>query len=169
MVIKRHEPIGSIEIDGDVFSDSGDPIGRAHLSAGIVVAVSGAGIYAGGDFSTVNGLPRTNLIGVGASTVAVSEASPGAGFMLRGVAPNPARGALRVEYEVGRASRVRIGVYDIQGREVARLVDGMRPAGRQDARWDGRDPGGVAARPGIYVVRYEAAGRIESRRVALLR
>ena len=34
-----------------------------------------------------------------------------------------------------RAETVRLVVYDLLGREVARLVDGMRPAGRHRVRF----------------------------------
>jgi hypothetical protein len=159
--------LGQLDVATGAVSPAAVPIG---LGSGVLaVALGGSTVYAGGGFSSVDDFPRTNLFGVTASIVGVPEAWPVAGFALRGIAPNPAPGAVMVEYEVGRPSRVRIAVFDVQGREVARLVDGMRPAGRQAARWDGRGRDGAAARPGIYVVQYQGGGRVESGRLVLLR
>ena len=58
-------------------------------------------------------------------------------------------------------ARVRIVVLDVQGRTIATLVDGERPAGRHDVRWE------AAAEPaGVYFVRLEAEGRRFVRRLA---
>jgi hypothetical protein len=45
------------------------------------------------------------------------------------VSPNPARGALRVSYDVPRQCRVLIGVYDVDGRLVRTLAGGVLTAG----------------------------------------
>src|SRR5258705_9256607 len=58
---------------------------------------------------------------------------------------------------------VRAELFDIGGRRVRTLIDQTLPAGRQEWRWDGS---GLAA--GIYVVRLEAAGATEERRIAIL-
>ncbi len=53
--------------------------------------------------------------------------------------PNPCRGAAELAFELPAAGHVRLTLLDVQGREVARLVDGERAAGRHAAHWDGRD------------------------------
>jgi len=58
---------------------------------------------------------------------------------------------------------VRAELFDIGGRRVRTLIDGTMPAGPQEWRWDGS---GLSA--GIYVVRLEAAGVTEERRIAIL-
>ena len=62
------------------------------------------------------------------------------------------------------AGQVRLSVYDALGREVARLVDGVVPAGRHTAVFDG---GGLAS--GVYVARLEAERAIATRRMVLVR
>jgi hypothetical protein len=57
---------------------------------------------------------------------------------------------------------------DVQGRVVATLVDGIVPAGRHEAAWDGA-AGGRAAGPGLYFVRLDACGRRAVRSLVLLR
>ncbi len=62
------------------------------------------------------------------------------------------------------AGRVTLAVYDALGREVARLVDGERPAGRYEVVLDG-----AGLPSGLYLVRLTAEGFAQTRRVTLLR
>ena len=68
-----------------------------------------------------------------------------------------------------QASRVRLAVYDLLGREVARLIDGVRPAGSYQVTFDGTNlpsglyfyrlaasPAGTPAGAGKTVVRTKA-------------
>jgi hypothetical protein len=59
---------------------------------------------------------------------------------------------------------VSLKVYDILGREVATLVDGVMPAGEHEVRWDaGNLPGGV------YFYRVSAGGWSETKKMLLIR
>ncbi|QXD14408.1 T9SS type A sorting domain-containing protein [Rhodocaloribacter litoris] len=53
-------------------------------------------------------------------------------------------------------------VYDVLGREVATLVDGMQQAGSQEIQFEGAD---LAS--GLYVYRLEASGQIVTGRMLL--
>ena len=67
--------------------------------------------------------------------------------------PNPFNPETTIEYMLPRTGMVRLVVYDLLGREVARLVDGLRPAGRHQIRFSaGEHPSGT------YVYRLETAG-----------
>lgn len=82
--------------------------------------------------------------------------------------PNPARGAVTFRWGLPAPGGVDLRVYDLLGREVARLGDGAEAAsGWHETRW----VPDVAA--GVYVVRLqtEAAGRVETRtrRLTVLR
>jgi hypothetical protein len=55
-------------------------------------------------------------------------------------------------------------VYDVLGREVARLVDAEREAGRHEATLDGS-----ALPAGVYVVRLTAGPFVQAQRVTLVR
>ncbi len=61
---------------------------------------------------------------------------------------NPARGPIELAADLPQAGLVRLAVLDVRGREVARLVDGWRPAGRHVLRWDP-----AQAPAGIYLAR----------------
>ena len=69
-----------------------------------------------------------------------------------------------VGYALPAGGPVRLAVYDLLGREVAVLVDGVWAAGAYEAVLDGR---GLPA--GVYVVRLTAGAFVETRRVTLLR
>jgi DNA-binding beta-propeller fold protein YncE len=94
------------------------------------------------------------------------EAAPLA-FALAPLSPNPTRGPLRARFALPRESRVRLSVIDLQGRDVAVLVDGMLPAGRHEATWNTNAGRPVAA--GVYFVRLAAGGRAWVRRIVLAR
>ena len=65
----------------------------------------------------------------------------------------PFRGSLRLALDLPRATRVRLTVHDLLGRQVRSLADEVFPAGARTLTWDGLDERGAVAPPGIYLVR----------------
>lgn len=59
-------------------------------------------------------------------------------------------------------------MFDVAGREIARLVDGSQPAGRHQATWSGT-AAMAHVRAGIYVVRFETPEGTWTKRFTLLR
>jgi len=88
---------------------------------------------------------------------------------LRPPAPNPSRGTTRVSYALARPGSVQLGVYDVNGRLVRRLVDGERRAGTDTAVWDGLDESGARSGVGVYFVRLTGPGIRETRRLVVLK
>jgi hypothetical protein len=84
-------------------------------------------------------------------------------------APNPFNPATSIPFDVGRAGRVRLHVFDVSGRLVRTLVDRDLPAGRHHARWDGRDDQGRAAASGRYFYRLRTGETVLTRNLALIR
>jgi len=65
--------------------------------------------------------------------------------------PNPFNPTTEIRYQTSEVSRVRLTVYDLLGRVVAKLVDETLPAGPHRVTWNaGQFPSGV------YFVRLEA-------------
>ena len=80
------------------------------------------------------------------------------------VGPNPFVGPATLRYRLPEAMHVRLAVYDVSGRQVARLVDGVQGPGAQEVVLDGgRLPSGA------YRCRLEAAGVSLERVVVRLR
>ncbi len=83
--------------------------------------------------------------------------------------PNPSRGSVALNLSLGSASRVEGAVFDVAGRRVRTLIRGTLGPGVHPLRWDGRDDSGRAVAAGAYLVRLDAGGVVESRRVLMLR
>jgi hypothetical protein len=64
--------------------------------------------------------------------------------------PNPSQGQARVRYTLPETALVRLEVYDILGRRVRVLTEGVRTSGRQETILDLR---GFAS--GVYFVRFQ--------------
>jgi len=71
--------------------------------------------------------------------------------------PNPFGSGISTAFALPVAQHVRLEVYDVRGRRVRTLVDGLRDAGRHRADWNGRDYRGRPVSNGVYVLRLETA------------
>ena len=85
-------------------------------------------------------------------------------FQLHQNFPNPFNNATVITYQLPEASEVRLAVYSVEGRAVARLFEGMQPAGRHAVTWDA---GGLAS--GIYVYKLSAGPMTLRRKMTLLK
>jgi len=83
--------------------------------------------------------------------------------------PNPFQRELGLELALGREGPARVRVFDVRGRTVATVHDGVLPAGRHTVRWDGRTGRGAPAAAGVYFVRMDAEGRSWTRKVLRIR
>jgi hypothetical protein len=121
------------------------------------------------DFSNGAPVPRNSATPIHLCPMWVgAEPSASLEFVLAPPVPNPSHGMTRIPFALPAEANVRLDVLDLQGRRVARLVDGVMSAGRHEATWNGTDRG-VQARPGLYFVRLEVRGRNLIRTVALMR
>ncbi|MBI5837877.1 MAG: S8 family serine peptidase [Candidatus Eisenbacteria bacterium] len=114
--------------------------------------------------SALEGAGRAVTLG----PIRVTAGVPVTRFELGRAIPNPSRGAVRVDYALPRAAQVTLAVMDVQGREVARLVDGSRGAGRHQAAWNGETRSGRAP-AGMYFLRLQAGEVRLSQRMVLSR
>jgi photosystem II stability/assembly factor-like uncharacterized protein len=85
-------------------------------------------------------------------------------FQLHQNHPNPFNPATRIRYDLPQAARVQLTVYDITGREVARLVNEEQPAGAYSIQWDAT---GLSS--GVYFCRMQAGSFAATRKLLLLR
>ena len=91
------------------------------------------------------------------------------GFSLAANRPNPFGGSTTLRFELPSRERVRLRVYDVSGRLVRTLIDADRGAGRHVTSWDGTDDARHRVSSGIYLLRMEAAGFVDTRRMVLLK
>jgi len=83
--------------------------------------------------------------------------------------PNPFNPRVRLSFELAREVRGRLCVYDVAGRQVATLVNGVLARGTHILVWNGTDARGEALSSGVYVAKLEAEGAAYSRKLVLLR
>jgi hypothetical protein len=83
--------------------------------------------------------------------------------------PNPFSESTVVRYEVRSSQRVKIEVYDVLGRSVARLYDNVVYPGNHEVVWDGRSQAGGQASSGFYFIRVATERGSSSTKVNLAR
>jgi hypothetical protein len=119
-----------------------------------------------GDGQFGDGETEDYLLIVGSAT---SAPVPGAGLGLRllPAQPNPFNPRTSIVCELDAAARLLVTVHDARGRLVRTLVDGVRHAGAHDIAWDGNDERGRRVESGVYFVRADAGGGVQTQKVAL--
>ena len=103
--------------------------------------------------------------------VSVPTGRTGAPAMLRleSARPNPFGGQTELSYGLPRGGRVRLDVFDVQGRRVASIVDRDEVAGWRSVVWDGRDMAGREVGSGTYFLRLESDVEVQVRKIVLAR
>lgn len=82
--------------------------------------------------------------------------------------PNPFNPVTVIRFATSKTGRVKLVVYDVTGRPVRVLLQGVRQAGRYEVSWDGRDDDGNRVASGVYVCQLEAPRYSEGRKMVLL-
>ena len=164
----KGERITLVDVSGDtlisVHYDSKSPWpDEAEIAGYSLVArnTNGNGIPNLSDYwrtsHSVNGSPRSDDPAGGGGRIPES-------FTLAQNYPNPFNPSTEIWFTVLRSSFLRLTVYDILGREVARLADGHFQAGAYSVTWNAS-----ACPAGIYVSRLEAGGVRLTRKLTLLK
>jgi choice-of-anchor B domain-containing protein len=104
-----------------------------------------------------------------ASAPAPPSPPPPPAVTLSAPRPNPAAGAAAIWLTLREAGPARVRVFDIRGRLVAVLHDGLAPPGALRVEWDGKDGTGRESASGVYWIRAEAAGETFERRLVRAR
>ena len=99
----------------------------------------------------------------GGSAVEETAARP-ADFRLLQNYPNPFNPNTSISFDLPAQSEVRIAVYDVLGKELTRLVDGVMPAGRHTVQFDGKD-----LSSGLYLCRMDTKDQSYITRMMLLK
>jgi len=131
-------------------------------------------VHAADNSGRTEGMPRTEPAAyysfeVELPAAAAGELPDGPGSLLHAAYPNPFTPALSTtfSFELKYEGRVRLQVYDPQGRLVRTLVDGTVGPGRHEIDWDGRNESGQDLSAGTYFYKLRAAGISYSRKAIL--
>ena len=92
-----------------------------------------------------------------------------AAIRLAPAAPNPFNPRTTLAYDLPRAARTLLQVFDLRGRCVTTLVDEEQAAGRHTLAWNGVDAAGRELPSGTYVLRIETEQAVRSQKLTLVR
>jgi len=150
-------------------TDSGDnyaTVGIENIEHTDGLLYTFGGFYTGGSASLAAGRAirfTTTIPGLAGAPDGAAGAKPI--FALRQNTPNPWQRSTAIRFSLDKPQIARLSVYDVQGRTVRRLREGMQPAGFQTVIWDGRDERGTTAPAGLYFYLLDTAERREVRKL----
>jgi aminopeptidase N len=83
--------------------------------------------------------------------------------------PNPFNGGTTITIRLPNRTHAAVCVYDLLGRRLATLSEGVLEPGKHPLRWEGRDDVGRPLASGVYFVRLETAASTVTRQLLLIR
>ena len=106
--------------------------------------------------------------------VAVEDANPdpvqSCRYFLSQNNPNPVSGGrTTISYSLPRTGRASLLIYDIAGRRVKELVNGISESGVHEAVWNGSDDFGREVSQGVYFYRLSAGDFTSAKKLIWLR
>jgi hypothetical protein len=181
----------------DVYTGNSN-LAAAEWSSGVSPASAGSGTPMSGSFTTPRGTATatldSNALNVGTETlwvrgrdvggnwgnavslvIQVNTALTAVGgqvprqFALYQSSPNPFGPQTAIRLDVPRSGRVLLEIFDVNGRRLRTLVDGVLSPGPKALAWDGTDDGGRPVGSGVYFYRMHAGQFEATRKMTLLR
>ncbi|MEJ2542752.1 MAG: T9SS type A sorting domain-containing protein, partial [Calditrichaceae bacterium] len=90
-------------------------------------------------------------------------------FKLEQNYPNPFNPTTTIDYEIPESAPVTLKIYDIQGKEIATLINSDHIAGSYSVNWNGQDRFGRPVASGTYIYQIKAGKNQESKQMVLMR
>ena len=140
------------------FGDSGDKAMARGKAVRVGMTTLSSDILAG------SSSPRPQRPAAGSMQVADRQGDAGVK-----VFPNPFNPVVQFRLVLPRSERVELVVYDLRGRVVRKLADGMYSMGSHTWSWDGRDGNGEPVASGVYFYRSVVGSRTQVGKLALLK
>ncbi|MEO0215472.1 MAG: T9SS type A sorting domain-containing protein [candidate division WOR-3 bacterium] len=85
------------------------------------------------------------------------------------ILPVPSRNNLTIAYSLPKVQKISLAIYDVLGRQVKRLRDGIEKPGDYKIFWNGFDDNNRKVSSGVYFCRFETEGLCLTKKVVLLR
>jgi hypothetical protein len=83
--------------------------------------------------------------------------------------PNPFNPVTMLRFRVPSRSKVKLAIYDVTGRRVRVLVDGLLPPGVHERAWDGRSDSGETLSSGVFFARLKIGKFEQKRKLVILK
>lgn len=90
-------------------------------------------------------------------------------FVLNQNYPNPFNPTTTIRFTVPFADKIRLSVFDIQGRLVKQIFDQRLSAGSYNVQWDAKNQRGESVPGGVYIYKLKTAEKSRTKRMVLLR
>ena len=114
--------------------------------------------------STYGDTPITS----GTAIVLSSPATPMAYELMQNY-PNPFNPSTSIVFSLPDHSHVSLNIYDISGRLVSTLVDGMVDGGVHNVVWNGTDINGEMVSAGVYIYALESAEMVVTKKMIFMK
>jgi len=160
----RFETAGGIEAsniarwDGSAWHPMGSGIAGRSVYC---LEVCDGDLWVGGDFNHAGGRSSYNIARWSESVTSHA--------VLHAVYPNPVRDRIAFRYELPRAGRVRLRLFDVHGRKIATLFDGDRSDGAHTFSLEDDGRFGQLIPAGVYFLQLEANGETSSQKIIRLK
>ncbi|MEO5619101.1 MAG: T9SS type A sorting domain-containing protein [Candidatus Eisenbacteria bacterium] len=174
----RNEPGSNGQRDGTlkdsyflhVFSDPNDRYGSTLLLVDIdgdpntidPIAITDGNLQL--HISSCDAALPTAPVGDGASQQRLTTVSNEFWFA---TAPNPVTSLARIKFGTPRDGRVSFRVFDVSGRMVREISDGMLRAGEHSTSWNLQDNAGQRVGSGMYFVQMKSGGMSRTQRIVV--
>ncbi len=83
--------------------------------------------------------------------------------------PNPFNPRTTIKFALPSAQDVELIIYDLEGRKVRTLLQGLQPAGARRVSWNGRNDQGVPVASGLYFYRLKTDRETLTRKMTLIK
>ena len=90
-------------------------------------------------------------------------------FKLHSPYPNPFNPVTTIGFDVPNRSRLKIKIFDLNGKQIKALLDEVKEAGRYKINWDGTNSNGDVVSTGIYFVKFMTRDRTFNQKVLFLK
>lgn len=89
-------------------------------------------------------------------------------FLLRQNYPNPFNPSTVIKYQIQRAGKVQLAIYNIMGQKVRKLIDGYQNEGLHEVVWNGADDRGNRVSAGVYFYQLKIGNQTAIRKMLML-
>ena len=83
--------------------------------------------------------------------------------------PNPFNPSTTIIFNLPHSGATSLVVYDVRGRLVRTLIDGVLQEGPQNLEWDGRNNSGQRVASGVYMYRLTFGNIVQQKKMILLK
>jgi beta-lactamase regulating signal transducer with metallopeptidase domain len=90
-------------------------------------------------------------------------------FKLIGNFPNPFNPSTTIRFSLPSDGFTELVIYSMNGQKIRELLSGSLQRGMHSALWDGRDQQGNPVSSGVYISRLKMEGKVETRRMTLVK